>query len=147
MSGGRVDFQRPLRDGWIVYVEANKVLDAAKAKFRWHTQRAQYWTGERERLKDEAATRGIVMDDPEDLVQLASYSLSNRYEQRGPRLDPEYAAELQEADSKMKEHAGKVRTYKQWVDTLSLVPSDERLDLEHGDRLFFGLSGGVEEGE
>jgi hypothetical protein len=139
---------RALRETWIVRVSATEVLDAARAKMRWHYARHGYWKQERERLLGEAGTRGIVLEESnlEDVMEAAkmlSANIGGTYSaprhHAGPTLDPKYARELTTADRKMVEHAQAARTLRDWVLTLEEMLSTQELNLEHEDRRFFGI--------
>lgn len=132
---------RPLREQWIIRVPAGDVLKACNAKLVWHTERHEYWSKEREKLKSEAADN--LQLDPSEIEKYLS-NVSSGYNQPGPRLDPEYVRKLGEADKKVKEHASVVQNLVQWRDTLEFLAGTDKtrevqLELNHEDRVFFHL--------
>ena len=130
---------RPLRETWKSNHQVSQVREALKQKIQWHKERYNSWVQEREGLLAEAGTRGIKMDRAE-LMKAMSYSSSNRFDEVGPRIDPEYARELGNADQKVKEHRDKVRDFSEWDRSLAHMNQGEVVTLEHTDRVFFGLT-------
>ena len=126
------------RNEWIFSYTVSKILEAAVAKVEWHKGRVEFWTDAKKQVLEKVKADGIEVD--ESLAKRIGSS-SNDYNSinRGTTISirDDYAADLREAVSKIKEHQYDLSGYAAWVDILTAADQHEFMSLQHDDWLYF----------
>lgn len=124
------DKQRTL---WRITLAAEKVLEGAKAKRDWHTQRLSVWEVARDATKVKLKTNGLVLDESVLDAEHSLYSNSGR--PPGVAIDNTLLKDLNEANTKIQEHKDKLHAFESWVEFLEAATGD--LELTLSDYLYF----------
>ena len=119
------------RTSWEFPYTADKLLDAAKAKYDHHSVRLKWWEDKKAQVIETVKAEGIEID--ESLADI----ISNSYH-RGPsvQIRTDLVRDVQECVSKIQEHRAKIEDYDAWMQVLS-SQGQASFNLNHDDWLFF----------
>lgn len=126
------------RNQWKFKLQAPEVFARAEKKFEYHNSRVTFWEKKRDEIKAKIKSEGLEFEESvlADSGNTSYHSVSNfQYRQPTVNIRGDLLADLEECNSKVKEHQAKRKDYSNWVTILS--QEKQTLELDHDDFLFF----------
>lgn len=119
------------RTNWIFPYTADKLLAAADAKLKHHSERLAWWEAKKAEVIETVKAEGIEVDE-----SLANV-VSNSYE-RGATVQVrnDLVRDLRECVGKIQQHRAQVADYDAWMQVLA-SQGQSNFNLHHDDWLFF----------
>lgn len=124
------------RNQWKFTYTADKLLEAANTKKRWHDGRLTWWASKRDEIKETIKSEGIEIDES---VSFGTENyLSNKSAYRGSSVSirNDLVEDLNECVGKVSEHQNKIKDYDAWIQVLE-SQGQSSLELHQDDWLFF----------
>jgi hypothetical protein len=118
------------RNQWEFPYTADKLLDAAKTKSAFHSERLTWWEDKNKHVMETIKAEGLEIDESVAL----GYSNSGRHTSVQVRND--LLRDLNECTQKTEEHKGKLKDYDAWIEVLA-SQGQSSFTLHQEDWLFF----------
>lgn len=129
------------RNFWEFEYSVDNIAKAAMLKSDYHHTRLEWWKAKEVETIHKIQADGVEID--KSLLQqgftantMASFSNVN-YRQASVSIKDEYLNNLNECQSKIREHEGKLAGYTAWVKVLTSQEPSDTLSLTHDDWMYF----------
>lgn len=120
----------PNRVKWEFSYAADKLLEAATAKNKFHTERLDWWGKKKEEVMTTIKAEGLEIDES------VAFGYSNSARQTGVSVRNDLLADLNECVGKITEHKALVKDYDAWIQVLA-SQGQSTFALHQDDWLFF----------
>ena len=125
------------REKWTVKVPVEMLRSCCDERMRFHTNRLEFWTTEREQSESLLRSDGIK-------VKHFAVTGGQRTE---AQLDPSMAARVAECEQRQKANKDSMNRFRAFKSMLSLMPQGTEMELNADDILYFNLNNADPEGE
>lgn len=124
------------RHEWEFSYEADKLLAAATAKAKFHTERLEWWAKKRDETKNKIKGEGLEIDESVAFGTENYISNKSMHRESQVKINDSMLRNLKECLTKVNEHQLKVKDYSAWIEVLGSQGSAS-FPLNQDDWLFF----------
>jgi hypothetical protein len=130
------------RRNWVITLSRTAVLTAAKRRAAFHKARVKHWLAVRGKAEKAVKMKGIKIVPN---IHFGNTSVGYNMPKREiAQLDEKLINEVMDANRKVEEHRERVRGYEKYVQFLTLMDTDDELELTIEDAEYFGVVWGAD---